>query len=435
MLQHLTIFSAFIRTLCFIGLFSLAANTLANHEETHGEKNISIDGFASFVAAKPLTSELSFNDYLQEDDNIDLRNHNVLGIRLTADLDDKLSLTAQMVSKGVNDYEADFDWIYAEYAVSSQWHIAIGRIRTPLFMYSEFVDVGYAYQWVQAPSQIYNYVDYPFQSMESIRLRYNVVVNDWENEFTAWMGSTTDPIHFNGMDTELQLTSAWGIAFSTNYQWITLRGVYFTSLTSLDLSDDKELGKTNSNMPFTDSQGNAQSYFDELAELDDKISIDISKDIKWEDDRGEYLSVGIALDFDYIFVNAELTQTTVKDTLVVPEITAGYAMLGYQINPSWSISYTYGAYKHSVVHTASKNLDGLATSNPAIAPEIAIFQAVTQNVETNLHKSKSQSDTFNVRYDFHPKAALKLEYWQEHQQAPNTNNHPKGLRLGLDLIF
>jgi hypothetical protein len=272
----------------------------ANHDDTHsGIKNLSIDGFASFAISKPLTSgdELSINDFSQEDDDIDFRNHNILGLRLRAELDDKLNLTAQVVSKGIDDYSAEFDVVYAEYAITPQWHLAAGRIRTPLFMYSEYVDVGYAYQWIQAPTEIYNLVDYPFQSMESIRLRYNAIVNDWENEFIVWYGSSSDPLLTNGIDAELSLDNAWGLAFSTTYNWLTLRSVYFTGKTSADLSSVDALNLPNAQFGFADG---SQSYLAGLAALEQRTARNISDDILWEKDRGEYLSVGIALNFEYI---------------------------------------------------------------------------------------------------------------------------------------
>ena len=435
-----------IRTLCFVGFLVLAHNTLANHEDDHfTDKIYSFNGFATFAGAKPLTTgdERSINDFLQEDDEVDLKNHNTLGMRLTANLDDKLTLTAQMVSKGVNDYDADFDWIYAEYAFSSQWHIAIGRIRTPLFMYSEFVDVGYAYQWVQAPTEIYNLVDYPFQSMESVRLRYNITLNGWDNEFLAWIGSSADPLYTNGIDAELELKEAWGVAFTTSHDWLTLRSVYFTGLTSADLSSIDVLGQPNHQFThdngtplFINNEGGQQTYFNELNRLNRLTKNDISKDIIWENDRGEYLSIGLALNFEYIFVNAEVTQATVDNALIIPKVLAGYLMIGYQINPSWSISYTYGRDKNSVNEAPWRNITRSPTNNTAqLAQDLAIFEQITQESGIYFQEAENQSDKVNIRFDFHAKAAVKFEYWQEDQQTPSRDNHPKGIRLGLDLIF
>lgn len=429
------------QTFCVLGLFALAACVHADDNGDHhadDEKTLSLNGFATFAVSKPLTDddEYSIHDFLREDDDLDFRNHNVLGLRLTAELDDKLSLTAQMVSKGINDYEAQFDWIYAEYALTQQWHIAVGRIRTPLFMYSEFIDVGYAYQWVQAPGEVYNLVDYPFQTMESVRLRYNTTWRGWDTELVGWVGSTSDELKTNGFETTLELKEAWGLSFSSSHSWFTLRGVYFTGLTSADLSSISLFGQPNPFMPFTNSiSGDAQSYLDELAELDKQTSQDISKDIVWEDDRGEYASIGSALNFEHIFVNAEITYATVDSTFVAPTVLAGYAMLGYQINPSWSVSYTLGHSKTKVNTNSWDNIRIPSNASPQLTQELLTFQAVTKASSQNIQEAKSHSNTINIRYDFHPKAALKAEYWQKTQYVSFTGKHPKGVRLSLDLAF
>lgn len=110
------------------------------------------DGFASFVAGQalekdellvdPNTGEAAFRGY---DEKMSFQANSLFAIQVRADLQEKLSATAQIIAKGQNDYEAKFNWAYLAYQLTNEVTVKAGRFRTPLFMYSDFLDVGYAY--------------------------------------------------------------------------------------------------------------------------------------------------------------------------------------------------------------------------------------------------------------------------------------------------
>ena len=108
--------------------------------------NWQFSGFGSLSMARLSDDNLTFLDY----DNKKWRyeGDTVLGLQLTGNLMDRLSLTAQVVSRGYDEYDPDsfepqLEWLFLAYQLDSQWRVRLGRMRTPHYMYSETIDVGY----------------------------------------------------------------------------------------------------------------------------------------------------------------------------------------------------------------------------------------------------------------------------------------------------
>jgi hypothetical protein len=130
---------------------------------------INITGFASINAGKVLSGS-GVPQYVVEptfladyplvstyDEDIDFAPESLIGLQFSADLLDGLSVTAQLVSRGANDFKAKFEWAYVSYELNENWTIQAGRKRLPLFYYSDFFDVGYAYTWIRPPADNYTW--------------------------------------------------------------------------------------------------------------------------------------------------------------------------------------------------------------------------------------------------------------------------------------
>lgn len=78
------------------------------------------------------------------------------GIQATARVNAQLSATAQVVARAV-DRGAELEWAYVTWAPTPSITVQAGRKRLPLFFYSDFQDVGYAYPWVRVPPDVYGW--------------------------------------------------------------------------------------------------------------------------------------------------------------------------------------------------------------------------------------------------------------------------------------
>jgi len=116
---------------------------------------ITNNGFLSAGVSK------SSIDWIGEEADIDFKDEftyntdSVIGLQSEYRLSDKLSATVQMVARGFSNYDLQTEWLYFRYHFSDQLSVRVGRRRGSVFMYSEELEVGFAYPWVRPPMGYY----------------------------------------------------------------------------------------------------------------------------------------------------------------------------------------------------------------------------------------------------------------------------------------
>lgn len=121
--------------------------------------DIKINGFGSVVAGAVLKGDGYIADYPNlgvYENQFDVSQETRLGLQAKAQIDDKLSATIQMMSRSANDYSPEVEWLYTSYKINTNSNVQIGRMRMPVYYYSDFMDVGYAYPWVRIPADTYS---------------------------------------------------------------------------------------------------------------------------------------------------------------------------------------------------------------------------------------------------------------------------------------
>ena len=136
---------------------------------------VHINGFASIVGGKTLDDDTTRYGY---DNDISFKNESVFALQLSADLQDKLSATAQIVARGNNSFDAEFEWAYLTYEFTDELQLSAGKMRVPFYRYSDFLDVGYAYRWVRPPQSVYSI---PFSTYEGLSLLHTSQIGDWDS--------------------------------------------------------------------------------------------------------------------------------------------------------------------------------------------------------------------------------------------------------------
>lgn len=100
-----------------------------------------------------------------------------LGGQFSYGITDELGFTAQAIIKAEQDsYKANMEWLYLSYKMQDNWQVRAGRLRTPIYMLSETLDVGYTYPWIRLPDEVYAQVK--LSNYEGIDTVYNINVSD-----------------------------------------------------------------------------------------------------------------------------------------------------------------------------------------------------------------------------------------------------------------
>jgi len=132
-------------------MLSAVCIATATHTVYAANKKIRINGFINGIYSVSSTN----TKYLSKIDNQGDWSANNFGLNLSAQLDHKLSIAAQIMGGGTNGNNAVFDWGFGKYEVSEGMAVKAGKMKYTGTLVSDYVEVGYSYLWVRPPESIY----------------------------------------------------------------------------------------------------------------------------------------------------------------------------------------------------------------------------------------------------------------------------------------
>lgn len=147
--------------------------------------DIRISGFASLVGGTVVDGD-GYWARLPEaagqyDTGLEFQTESRLGLQARYQASEKLSLTAQAIFRGINDFEPSLEWLYASYEITPNLEVNAGRMRLPVYHFSDYMDVGIAYPWLRVPSDAYSLA---VTNYHGISLRY---MFDWDAGTTNFL--------------------------------------------------------------------------------------------------------------------------------------------------------------------------------------------------------------------------------------------------------
>lgn len=165
------------------------------------------------------------------DERASFRPESKIGLQGTARLAPGLSATAQVVARILEHPSADLEWAYVTYTPSPAWTIQAGRKRVPLFFYSDFQDVGYAYPWVRVPPDVYGWdvVNY-----NGANVAWSTTLGGWTLRSSAFAGAETSRRNqysklFYDEGKDVKWPRIAGADLEVARDWLTARVVYMRS--------------------------------------------------------------------------------------------------------------------------------------------------------------------------------------------------------------
>ena len=438
--------------LLFISQGLYAANT-----------DVQFSGFASLVYARSVHADTEglLNNM---SDAGEYRDYNIIGLRMNADLYDKVSFTAQMVSYGSENYDPEFDWIFASFELTDELRLDIGKTRIPMYYYSDFIDVGYAYQWIKPPSTVYVAGRSFFQSVEGLKLSYITTMDEWESELLGFGGKTEQ--HFSSIDgkdqIDLYIHNLMGAAWTVEHDWLMLRAVYvqgditlggYSSFDAL-LSAIQGLGAAiNTIQPYVDQNITPIN----IGPFEDMVAL--------KNDTLTFSGIGTSVDFDHVFAIVEISQSLFDDNIAANNSVGGYMTVGVRLPHRITLSTTYGQRHQNANQHILRAYQSLVynylpliplTSSSSDASIQAAVAAVNEYLDgdhvydmgdiirnaINVAQDKTIREySVQFRWDFHPSAAFKFEYLFQNNDQYSPVNYlpekvkPQAYRFGVDVVF
>ena len=352
---------------------------------------VKINGFASVKGGLTTGNDDTLYGYTND---IEFKNESLFAVQLSSDLGDKLSVTAQLMAKGAEDFDAKFAWAFLSYQLSDDLRLNAGRFRIPFYKYSDYLDVGYAFDWARTPRAVY---DVEFDTMDGVSLYHSTSIADMTSNVQLVYGAYEGDISVSGALSRSKVQDITGGSWELSNDWLSARIAYFMADVTI----------------------NATAFTPLFSALNTFGFGAVAREIDFNEDEGTFFGFGLSYDRNNWVAVTEYTNVRVKNSYMADR-DAYFVSVGRRFdNVTPYISY-------------EKDDDTSKSAiYKAIPPQVPLLATVAGVVESQLADRDTWS--FGLRYDFHPSAAFKLQLSSAKDNY--TLDKDRLLTMGVDLVF
>lgn len=289
------------------------------------------------------------------------------GLQISSDVSENMSVVAQILATGTNsNFNAIIEWAYVDYEVTDIVSVHVGKIKQPVYLVNDYVEVGYAYPWIRPPSEVY-YQNNPLNTINGLELLLQFPVGKGVLSFQPYIGSNRDDIP-NAGGAFFEAENIYGIDVKYSGRGYTVHASTF------------HCGRVDTRGSFSvpvDPAGNPGTV-----DLNGTGECDVT-------------AVGLNLDISNFVVYAEWQDRQTTDTLsrAFGDQTAWYTTLGYRFG-KWMPHITFATIDGEASTVGLPNDGAVKVSGASFNFPVAIQSSITAG----------------LRYEVNDSAALKFEY-------------------------
>jgi hypothetical protein len=291
------------------------------------------------------------------------------GVQATAHFTDKLSATTQILLRRLYDkgFELDVPLAFLKADVTKDFAVRLGRLPLPVFMVSDFRQVGYANTWIRPPVEVYGQV--PLDSVDGLDVLLNHSFGELTLNGQAFYGKTDVSLP----TVDVSAKKFWGANLSASYGPLTLRAARV---------EDK--------ITIVSAQANQL-----VAAVRGAGFASLANDLASTDKDSSFTAFGASLDWHNIIVQAERTKSEMD---AYPSDSVGkYVLAGYRVD-----KFTpYAIY-------AKREATGAQTSS--VIPQVGPLLPLALGVNALIHGQEQNTTSFGVRWDAASSVAVKFQY-------------------------
>ena len=315
-------------------------------------------------------------------------------LQATKKLDKKTSVTAQFYSEGeTDDFAVKMKWAYLTYNLTNKSTVKVGKLGAPVYYFSDFFNVGYAYHWVTPPHELYTFdssyigVDYLFRD----------VIGNWDWSFESSTGGYNQRLEAIHADVKTSNTITAIFTASTG-GWLNLRAMLYQSKGTFKVDGVDPVTLTDSAFAGASSKlGLPESVFEPYR---DAVEAEVSKTLDLNQFLIRYAEVAARMEFDrWLFMGEWITIQT--DNYVYNDNYSWFVTGGYRVGKAF-YHVTYAEQKTKIDDPFYKDVSYVGTDAHYFATQIDT--AVVEAASFNNH-----SVTLGVRVDTSPNTAVKFE--------------------------
>ncbi len=368
--------------------------------------DVTVSGFLS-VGGGMVDDEDSvpYGGYDEEDLTFD---RNLLGLQVSGQVSEKVTATAQLIARSGDDYQVNSEWAYLTWQASDAIKVRAGRLRTPFYMYSDFLDVGYSYAWITPPQEVY-YL--PFNNVDGVDVYFTGTLGIFDTSLQAYFGSFTDDLVLNGAQADAQTRNQMGVSGTLGKDWWTLRAAYHQAdltvdVTGTPISPTTTLGGFANTLRALQFGANA-----------DRLLV--------EDDDASFAEVGINIDTGRFVAAAEHVEFDPGDAVLSKNIRE-YVMVGVRAG-NWLFHVTAARADDEATHPEA----GIPTNQPL--PVVGSTNVLIGTLKAIAESQVDERDvlSFGTRWDVTTGTAIKFQLDDVDDQAGDQ----KVYSVALQTVF
>lgn len=307
---------------------------------------VNFDGFLTAGFALHDQEDATYLDTITDDIRFD--NDSKFGLQVSADVAENMQAVAQILAAGSDEnFDLDIEWAYVDWRLTNAMSLRAGKVKEPVFLISDYIEVGYAYPWIRPPQEVYR--NNPITTINGMEALFQTNINNMSLIFQPYVGTNTEAVPGTNGGLQFDASNFYGAALQLASRAFTLQMSYLK--TDVATSDLSGTGFFTANGFVADGE----------AEL---ISAGLSWDVNNFVGYTEY-------------VTRDISEAQMEG--IFPDQDAWYVTLGYRMG-------------NFLPHITFANSEADPIANPAAN------QGVTQD-----------SITLGVRYEINNSAAFKFE--------------------------
>ncbi|MCK0153238.1 hypothetical protein MWU49_05975 [Alcanivorax sp. S6407] len=371
----------------------------------NNEERLTINGFLSAGMSRA-DAPAENGDATFVDGSGDEWSHDALtraGVQFNASINDRAQAVVQMVATGVDNFDAEIQWGYLDYALSDSVSVKAGRIVAPFYMHSQYVDVGYAYPWVTPPAEVYLLA--PIKTMEGMELAWSFSTGPVFHRLAGFWGSSTVDSGARAGGVTFQADDLSGINLTSRWNDWTLRAAY--SGASVTVADDELDGLSSG--------------------LTSLLGLTFDKVYTY------FGGVGLQYDNGSWFFASEAALLNFGNWY--PSARSGYVSLGKYLG-KWMPLVTWTSVEgHDLEDSYLPQLEGSGIDPRILQDQLAEQQkGWTAGLRYSLTDSVALKGEYSYYYDFSDDELSSNGFFST-DGGPLKDDHASVVRLSVDLVF
>ena len=315
------------------------------------------------------------------DDTLSFNQDTRAGLQFNFIVDEKTSAILQFTSRGsVNNYEPALSWANMSYSITPDLTVRGGRFYLPIYLASDYLDVGLALPWIRPPMEVYSTIN--LSNITGVDLLYAVQVGDWVWRTQPFLGVA----ELERGDFTAEFQNIYGFNSSLNGESLALRVAYMSYeyfVQPWPLGDKHELLIQ---QLLAVGMGPLEEYMDPNGKV------------------AQFLSLGFVWQVQNGGLQAEWVRRNGAD--FYPDIDGYYMTFHYQYK-NWQPHVTFAVrkerYENKRFHPDMVKLE-------AISPELAAFTKVSVHSSIGIEDNESKSVTLGLNYTISDSMVGKLEF-------------------------